>query len=1374
MATPVGSIYANLVLDASNYLGGLQKAERATTTAMSGIQRSTGLTTRSVSQFQRSMGQQIRPYSLIAVSRAFDNTADRANLLRGALIATTGVFGGFAAALTSNVVLRYADTFTQLTNQLRSVSGSTEEASAKFKALDDVATRSRSGIKETVILFSRLSKAAPSFDQNKILQYVETIQKALQLGGATAQEAASAAVQFSQAIASNRLGGDELRAVLETPLGLALAKGLGVTIGKLRELGTAGKLTREQLFNALGKIGPDINAQFGNSIQTLDQAITLADNKFVAYLGSVNQSYGITKTLGNAVVGVANNLDVLGSGLSYIVPLIGGLFAGKVITGGLRGISNAVGSAVRDIHNVEAAAAKASSGITGAWTHLREKTESELAATRDAIKKYEADLAAASARKAELSSPTAKPADFAPQALNKQLQRDAAALRTIEEERLTIQNKLRDAIQKVGSANGAVSPKVLAATKAVVEAEEKVNTLLIQQENIRKAAKGNQTRQLGAAALQSQIPTKNDLSQVRAAEAQQIKIAKDLEVANRNLANARQQLSAKFVGLSEAEAAAAEAAAQRQIAAQRAVQAATVESIAIEEKWIAAQGRVISGKNNVNVSGIANQAGEIQKVETAIAGYGTAIAAARAAEGGLIKSTGLVSRSITFAGAGFRSLGAFLGGPWGIALIGATVAFSLFAERSARSAEDAARTQQELADVLGKVADKSNEAAASLETLTRRAKIEKLKQQMEDFKNEVVGVKNEAINVGAALTPNQTVGRQLDPSKVKPNQGANQVAAIIDGVLNGTIKVGVAVARVRQLALELGKDRAYADRLAEQVQKAGELAEAIKLTKEEQDKLARATDVTSTFNDMAKAAQDEKDAIKATNNEVYNKLVADARKQTGEFADAIAAALKSAGINVTKPVQDYINATARLISNLQKVSAAANAPAAKRPTSRDPNIRRPGDYDPNIRRAGKDTFDIAAEADKLKAISDLRDKVLELQITYATARKVINSGPPLLDPKAFGDKTIGQDAIALVDRIKAKIAEVGTAFETDKAKAGDVYAAMEDIRTSLISAGADPDIAAAIVKSAEEAITALPKVKAEYASAKAAAQEFNKAATSRIGNGGAKIIDINAAAPVVLPPLNGGVPDNAAIQPASPEAAAKTLQTQLDTLKTQVEQLPTDIPRRFFPDPIGWKAAVDTATTSVGSLVDKMVSGAIPADQVGTAVEKIKDGLVAAGGNANALDPFVQSLTDILGRIDSVIEKINQMNAAIARSATAGGGGSKTSGTAGYQPPSLGRTLLSGGGARGFASGGAFKVGGAGGTDSQLVQFMASPSETVGIFTPSQMRALGAGLGGGTEATQIHAPITIVAADAASFRSSKRQVQMDLADAVQAAVNRTR
>lgn len=54
----------------------------------------------------------------------------------------------------------------------------------------------------------------------------------------------------------------------------------------------------------------------------------------------------------------------------------------------------------------------------------------------------------------------------------------------------------------------------------------------------------------------------------------------------------------------------------------------------------------------------------------------------------------------------------------------------------------------------------------------------------------------------------------------------------------------------------------------------------------------------------------------------------------------------------------------------------------------------------------------------------------------------------------------------------------------------------------------------------------------------------------------------------------------------------------------------------------------------------------------------------------------------------------------------------------------------------GFATGGSFTVGGTGGTDSQLVQFRASPNERVTIETPSQQRA-----GGSTIVVQMYGDV---------------------------------
>lgn len=78
------------------------------------------------------------------------------------------------------------------------------------------------------------------------------------------------------------------------------------------------------------------------------------------------------------------------------------------------------------------------------------------------------------------------------------------------------------------------------------------------------------------------------------------------------------------------------------------------------------------------------------------------------------------------------------------------------------------------------------------------------------------------------------------------------------------------------------------------------------------------------------------------------------------------------------------------------------------------------------------------------------------------------------------------------------------------------------------------------------------------------------------------------------------------------------------------------------------------------------------------------------------------------------------------------------------------------GGLFGFANGGEFKVGGAGGVDSQLVAFKASPNETVSVTKPGQRAG-----GGGTlvYAPTIHAPNSDAAGLARLERRMDEQAQ---------------
>ncbi len=131
----------------------------------------------------------------------------------------------------------------------------------------------------------------------------------------------------------------------------------------------------------------------------------------------------------------------------------------------------------------------------------------------------------------------------------------------------------------------------------------------------------------------------------------------------------------------------------------------------------------------------------------------------------------------------------------------------------------------------------------------------------------------------------------------------------------------------------------------------------------------------------------------------------------------------------------------------------------------------------------------------------------------------------------------------------------------------------------------------------------------------------------------------------------------------------------------------------------------------------------------------------------NGVDGMLKSFGTMLQRMaaDAIAADISR--AIFDNASSAGGGGQNILGSV--------AELF------GFANGGAFTVGGGGGTDSQLVAFKATPGEEVSIRTPAQQRASGGG--------NITVNFQVTSPDADSFRKSTGQIQADLARAMQGA-----
>ena len=244
-------------------------------------------------------------------------TASSARLLGIALAASI-------AAMQVRKVVQYADAWTNVENRLKLVTSGTQELTQAQNDLLKIAQDSRQSFESTATLYQRIASNAENLglSYDTLLGITKTVNEAMAVSGATAQESTAAIVQLGQAIGSGELRGDEFRSIAEQAPRLrdALVQGLGVDgVGALRELAEAGELTSERVIIALQSQADVIATEFGDMDATVSQAATTMSNAFTTLIGRVNDAIGFTDGLATAMMGLAEVMDVSSGGLTLNV-----------------------------------------------------------------------------------------------------------------------------------------------------------------------------------------------------------------------------------------------------------------------------------------------------------------------------------------------------------------------------------------------------------------------------------------------------------------------------------------------------------------------------------------------------------------------------------------------------------------------------------------------------------------------------------------------------------------------------------------------------------------------------------------------------------------------------------------------------------------------------------------------------------------------------------------------------------------------------------------------------------------------------------------------------------------------------------------------
>ena len=288
---------------------------------------------------------------------AFDQVNSQLDSMNSKLsTAGKSLVGAFSVSMLAGAVrtvAQGADAYNLMNARLKLATGSQQEFNTASSELQRIATATQTPLESMVTLYGRISRPLKEAGRSQadILKVTEAVAQSFRISGATAEEAQNGVVQFAQALGSGALRGDEFNSVAEQAPRLmqALAAGIGVPVGALKEMASQGLLTADVVTTALTgqldvlraeaktlpatvggamtELSDDWNAAVGQAdVQPLIDAIkslsdTVSDPAVVSGLVSLASAIATT---GAVAVEAAAGVGIFAKDLGYIAARVSG------------------------------------------------------------------------------------------------------------------------------------------------------------------------------------------------------------------------------------------------------------------------------------------------------------------------------------------------------------------------------------------------------------------------------------------------------------------------------------------------------------------------------------------------------------------------------------------------------------------------------------------------------------------------------------------------------------------------------------------------------------------------------------------------------------------------------------------------------------------------------------------------------------------------------------------------------------------------------------------------------------------------------------------------------------------------------------------
>ncbi|WP_373766561.1 tape measure protein [Glaesserella sp.] len=225
-------------------------------------------------------------------------------------------------------IFQLSDSHTELANKIKLVTETEAQHAQAMASVYDISMKTAQSTQAVSAVYQSFAQNAKELgiNQRQVASVTETISKAVAISGASTAEAQNALTQFSQTLLMGKMRAQEYNSIMtQTPAVMqAIARGLGVTMGQLKEMSDKGELTTDKMIQALEKSKKSVDELYGKTATTISGAMQNLSTATEKFVGNLVNSTGVANGMASAIGVLANNLN-------YILPTItsvGVTFAG--------------------------------------------------------------------------------------------------------------------------------------------------------------------------------------------------------------------------------------------------------------------------------------------------------------------------------------------------------------------------------------------------------------------------------------------------------------------------------------------------------------------------------------------------------------------------------------------------------------------------------------------------------------------------------------------------------------------------------------------------------------------------------------------------------------------------------------------------------------------------------------------------------------------------------------------------------------------------------------------------------------------------------------------------------------------------------------